>query len=232
MVTDSFGVQSLLNSIGAQGMPALNFSLWQHSLIRRAGSDIGQVIQRNLFFLPPAIGQVIESAALEEVLFMRDEMASMAWAIERSIESPMERPFAYAAVVPVPDSGAGTAAGAPPRYLLSSTVPSNWIPLLPVQQQVGGKVIQRLRRGAMLQPDGSRTVHQARSRALATGAPLLLYDEEVPREGVQLTRARRHSRWIDGSSWVWTALRTQIGRGEGSSGLQFDQLSGQDGAQA
>jgi hypothetical protein len=41
----------------------------------------------------------------------------------------------------------------------------------------------------VLQPDGSETVHQARSRALATGAPLLLYDEEVPREGVQLTRA-------------------------------------------
>ena len=139
---------------------------------------------------------MIESAALEQVLFMRDEMASMAWAIERSIESPMERPFAYAAVAPVPDGGAATAAGAPPRYLLSSTVPANWIPLLPVQHQVGSKFIRRLRRGAMLQPDGSRTVHQARSRALATGAPLLLYDEEVPREGVQLTRGRRHARWI------------------------------------
>ena len=229
VVTDSFGVQILLNPIGAPGMPAANFSLWQHSLIRRAGSDIGQVIQRNLFFLPPAIGQVIESGALEEVLFMRDEMASMAWAIERSIESPMERPFAYAAAAPILDNGAAPVAGEPPRYLLSSTVPANWIPLLPVQQQVGGKVIQRLRRGAVLQPDGSAKVHQARARALNIGAPLMLYDEEVPREGVRLTRARRLSRWIDGSSWVWTAFRKQVGRGEGSSGLQFDQLDGQGG---
>jgi hypothetical protein len=231
VVTDSFGVQSLLKPIGVQGLPATDFSLWQHSLIRRPGSDISHAIQRNLFFLPPVIGQVIESTALEELLFMRDEMASMAWAIERSVEGPMERPFAYAAAASLPEDGAAPAAGAPPHYLLSSTVPSNWIPLLPVQQQVGGKVIQRLRRGAVLQPDGTAKVHQARSRTLATGSPLLLYDEEVPREGARLTRTRRHARWIDGSSWAWTALRTQIGRGEGSSGLQFDQLGEQGAAQ-
>jgi hypothetical protein len=229
VITDSFGVRSLLQPIGASGMPGSSFSLWQHSLIRRADSGIGQVIQRNLFFLPPAIGQVIESAALEEVLFMRDEMASMAWAIERSIESPVERPFAYATAAPVGADGAPSSAVAPPGYLLSSRVPENWIPLLPVQQQVGGKVIVRLRRGAVLQPDGPPKVHLAQGRTLNTGGPLLLYDEEVPREGVQLTRARRLARWIDGSSWAWTALRTQIGRGEGSSGLQFDQLIGQGG---
>jgi hypothetical protein len=231
VVTDSFGVQSLLKPIGAPGMPGSNFSLWQHSWIQRADSDIGQVIQRNLFFLPPAIGQVIESPALEDVLFMRDEMASMAWAIERSIESPMERPFAYAAASPVNVDGAAVAAGALPRYLLSSTVPENWIPLLPVQNVVGGKVILRLRRGAVLQPDGSAKIHPAQGRTLNTGAPLLLYDEEVPREGAQLTRLRRLARWIDGSSWTWTALRTQIGRGEGSSGLQFDQVVEQGGVE-
>jgi hypothetical protein len=83
----------------------------------------------------------------------------------------------------------------------------------------------------VLQPDGSHKIHQAQGRTLDTGAPLLLYDEEVPREGVQLTRARRLARWIDGSSWAWTALRKQIGRGEGSSGLQFDQLNEQGGGQ-
>jgi len=231
VVTDSFGVQSLLKPIGAPGVPGSNFSLWQHSWIRRANSDIGQVIQRNLFFLPPTIGQVIESAALEDVLFMRDEMASMAWAIERSIESPVERPFTYAAASAINVDGGAPATNALPRYLLSSTVPENWIPLMPVQILEGGKVILRLRRGAVLQPDGSAKIHPAQSRTLNTGAPLLLYDEEVPREGVQVTRLRRLARWIDGSSWAWTALRTQIGRGEGSSGLQFDQLTVQGRAQ-
>jgi hypothetical protein len=229
VVTDSFGVQSLLQPIGAHGLPSSNFSLWQHSLIRRAGSDIGHVIERNLFFLPPVIGPVVESTALENVLLMRDEMASIAWAIERSVESPMEQPFSYASVASAPHNGAPPATGSTPRYLLSSTVPENWIPLLPVQQQAGGQVIVRLKRGAVLQPDGSSTVHHSQSRVLGTGSPLLLYDEDVPREGAQMTRLRRLSRWLDGSGWVWTAFRKQVGRGEGSSGLRFDQLDGQGG---
>ena len=87
----------------------------------------------------------------------------------------------------------------------------------------------RLKRGAVLQPDGSSTVHHSQSRVLGTGSPLLLYDEDVPREGAQMTRLRRLSRWLDGSGWVWTAFRKQVGRGEGSSGLRFDQLDGQGG---
>jgi hypothetical protein len=31
------------------------------------------------------------------------------------------------------------------------------------------------------------------------------------------------ARWSDGSTWVWTAFVRQAGRGEGSSGLVFDQ---------
>jgi hypothetical protein len=32
------------------------------------------------------------------------------------------------------------------------------------------------------------------------------------------------ARWIDGSTCVWTAFRKEVGRGEGSSALRFDQL--------
>ena len=78
----------------------------------------------------------------------------------------------------------------------------------------------------MLQIDGPPTPHPAQSRALNVGADLMLYDSEVPREGVHVTQARRTSRWIDGSTFVWTAFRKQVGRGEGSSGLHFDQLIG------
>ena len=111
--------------------------------------------------------------------------------------------------------------------MLASTVPENWIPLLPVQLPVDGdstKIISRLKRGAILQPDGPPQIHHAQGQALNASGALLLYDEEVPREGVHVTRARRMARWIDGSTWVWTAFRKQVGRGEGSSGLQFDRL--------
>jgi len=45
-------------------------------------------------------------------------------------------------------------------------------------------------------------------------------------EARHVTRACRMSRWIHGSTFVWTAFRKQVGRGEGSSGLRFDQLIG------
>ena len=35
----------------------------------------------------------MESRPIEEVLFLRDEMANLAWAVERLVESPAERPL-------------------------------------------------------------------------------------------------------------------------------------------
>ncbi|MEO8621009.1 MAG: hypothetical protein ABI625_08080, partial [bacterium] len=219
VVTDTFGVQSLLRPIGDSQLPTPYWSMWQPALLQRPAAPANP-FAANRFFLPPALGHVIEGGAVEDVLFMRDEVANLAWAIERQLESPIEQGIMQqsSARVAAPLTSSGL-----PRYLLSSTVPDNWIPLLPVQVPAGsGKV--RLRRGAVLQPDGTSIVHSAKSQLL-TGAPgLALFDEEVPREGVHLTRSRRMTRWLDGSTWVWTAFQRGVGRGEGSSGLQFDQL--------
>ena len=67
-------------------------------------------------------------------------------------------------------------------------------------------------------------VVQARARILTPdpGRALALYEEEVPREGVRVTRSYQYTRWFDGSTHVWIGRRKQIGRGEGSSGLRFD----------
>ncbi len=232
VLTDSFGVRSLLRPIGDRSLPPSNWAMWQMSFRRRPGQEPIKKPVSNLFFLPPTSGQRTESGALEDVLFMRDEMANLAWAIERIIESPLEQPTPR--VEPEAEAGAAeaaAAAGAPPRYRLSSRVPGYWIPLLPMQTKAAdGKVISRLRRGAVLQPDGSQRVHRALSDALAASGELLLFDEEVPREGQHLTRRRVIARWIDGSTWMWTAFRKEIGRGEGSSGLVFDRLHQDVGA--
>src|SRR5262249_22111833 len=154
-------------------------------------------------------------------------MANLAWAIERTVESPIEQAAQrYEAqepeTVPV---GIDM-----PRYLLASQVPRNWIPLLPVQvanplqPNTAGQFLSRLKRGAMLQADGTATTVQSEvGEVLRSVANLLLYDEEVPREGVRITRQRRLARWSDGSTWLWTGFRNQIGRGEGASALRFDQ---------
>jgi len=226
VVTDSFGVGSLLRPIGDPALPRPNWSMWQLAYRRYPGEDSIATPRPNLFFLPPTIAQRLQSAALEDVLFMRDEMANLAWAIERSIESPLEQPMPR---IERTEPVEAAPAQGPPRYLLASAVPAHWIPLLPVEtHDANGKVISRLRRGAVLQPNGSQQVHASQSDVLKAAGGLLLYDEEVPREGQHVIRQRVVARWIDGSTWLWTAFRKQVGRGEGSSGLAFDQLEGGD----
>jgi hypothetical protein len=84
----------------------------------------------NPFFLPPTSGLHTEGAALEDVLFMRDEMANLAWAIERVIESSLEQPVPRADPEADTDDAvtaeARASAGVLPRYLLSSRVPGYW----------------------------------------------------------------------------------------------------------
>ena len=51
-----------------------------------------------------------------------------------------------------------------------------------------------------------------------------LPEEEVPRAGALVTQRFRRTRWRDGRAWLWLGVRKQTGRGEGSSGLAFDQI--------
>jgi hypothetical protein len=195
-------------------------------LAHTAGTGLGP--ESNLLFLAPALGGGLESPAREEVLFMRDEMANMAWAIERAIESPLEQ------AVQRDDPGSAAAPSPPalparpdgvPCYDLSSDVPAHWVPLLPVQVPVaGGQVLTRLKRGAVLVADGSQQVRHALGEILNTGGDLLLHDEEVPREGVRVTRHYQLARWLDGGTLLWASRRKQVGRGEGSSGLRYDRI--------
>ena len=185
----------------------------------------------NLFFLPPSLISGISDQPIEEVLFLRDEMANMAWAVERIVESPTEgrvnRLEAYLEQkrerdqqsAPPPPTASQTL-----RYRLSTEVPDYWVPLLPVKTEQG----LRLRRGAVLKTDGRSEPVHALGRILEPGNELSLCEEEVPREGVRVTRSYQFTRWIDGSSHFWVGRRKGIGRGEGSSGLRFDSLEGED----
>jgi hypothetical protein len=180
-----------------------------------------------VFVLPPALGPSLHSEAVEEVLFLRDEMANMAWAVERVVQGPSGRPLRRFEAYQEKrqredDAGGGTASESTADlvYRLASEVPDYWYPLLPVL------VDQRsicLRLGAMPGEQPS-TTDGPRGRILAAAVPLLIPEEEVPRAGARVTRAYQYARWIDGSSHLWIGRRKQPGRGEGSSGLRFDTI--------
>lgn len=52
--------------------------------------------------------------------------------------------------------------------------------------------------------------------------PLVLWQEEVPREGAEVTRRYNLARGGDGTPYLWRSRRKRTGRGEGSSGLRYD----------
>jgi len=227
VVTDTFGVKTLLRpNDDPQLFTPARWSVFQ--LAMRAGLDdpLGTP-KSNLFFLPPSLVQPLESAPLEEVMLLRDEMANMAWAIERRIENALESGLdgagdAIAAEPAVPDSPRAV-----PLYRLASAVPPHWIPLLPVRiGETSAEV--RLARASLLDIGGTPRLVRAQGRLLtddgAPGARLLIREEEVPREGVIVRRSYQAARWFDGRLHVWAGNRKTVGRGEGSSGLRFDAL--------
>jgi hypothetical protein len=224
VITDSFGVQTLISPVNDPSKPATGWSMFELSAVQR--KDTPPLRPRsNLLFLAPALLKTIDSRPLEEVLFMRDEMANMAWAVEHVVQGTIENRLQPGAVADAPQT-AVTPPSALPQYRLATDVPVNWTPLLP--QRVADPPSLRLVRAAMLAADGSNFIRHARGELLNAAGELKLFNEEIPREGVKVTRQFERTRWIGGSTLLWVGLRKQVGRGEGSSALRFDDV-GDDG---
>jgi hypothetical protein len=215
-VTDSFGFVTEIPPLTPDDAPAGAWQMFSLAVDRRYPA--AGAVPRGYLMLPPALGAMVESAPIEEVLLLRDEMANMAWAVERAIESRagerVDRRDTYFARRPT--------SAAPPAglsYRLATDVPDYWIPLVPVRQGPTGGI--RLQRGQLARP-GPGGPSRALGRIMATPGPLLLFDEEVPRAGARVTGSYQHARWIDGSTHVWRGRRKEPGRGEGASGLRYD----------
>jgi hypothetical protein len=218
VITDSFGVQTLISPVNDPAKPATGWSMFELSGIQRKDTPASRP-RSNLLFLMPALLKTIDSRPLEEVLFMRDEMANIAWAVEHIVQGAIENRLQPGAVPDAPQT-ALTPPSALPQYRLATDVPLNWTPLLP--QRVADPPSLRLVRAAMLAADGSNVIRHAQGELLNAAAELKLFDEEIPREGVKVTRQFERTRWIGGSTLLWVGLRKQVGKGEGSSALRFD----------
>ena len=217
VVTNTFGERFVIPSANAAGDPYSAWRMFQLSSLRRQGepSFVSDVV-----FLPPALVKSLESRPVEEVLFLRDEMANMAWGVERVIESAIECPLNRF-------EQQGHAPSPPPQsqekavYKLATEVPDNWVPLMPVKSSDG----LRLRRAKMLKIDRPNQPIGALGQILNPNKDdLAIFEEEIPREGIRVTRNYQLTRWQDGSTHLWIGRTKKVGRGEGSSGLKFDTL--------
>jgi hypothetical protein len=119
------------------------------------------------------------------------------------------------------------------RYQVMNSVPEHWIPFIPVHVDNNNREIQ-LQRAAMPRiiegdPNSPKKI-RPRTSILREGldqefrTAYYIHEEEVPRAGIQVSQSFQRARSQDGRVWVWLGLQKQIGRGEGSSGLAFDQL--------
>lgn len=179
-------------------------------LASRGGRNLPGIV------LPPTAAAAVTGEALEDVLFLRDEQANMAWAIEEVVQGRSGDPRRRSGEPqPEPDPWPE---GLDPNervYRLQSRVPGHWIPLVPIALRAGQV---SLRKGALLR-DGEPL--EAVGVTLAE-TPLTFPGEEIPREGVRVRAVPVLARRADGTYVKWASYRVRTGRGEASSRLAWD----------
>jgi hypothetical protein len=229
VVTDSFGERSLIRSAAEVDRPRADWRMFSLTGDRHAAAGPADYSD-GIFLLPPVLAASLHSVPIEDVVFLRDELANMAWAVERTVEDLTGRPlnrFELSRERPEPsedghESPPQNGRPAALRYRLTTGAPDYWTPLLPVRVDLSTPAI-RLRRGRLLRGDAAEpAAPQPLGRILEPGRPLNLFEEEVPRAGARVTRTYQFARWVDGSTHVWIGRRKGAGRGEGYSGLRFD----------
>lgn len=181
------------------------------------------IVNRSRFYLAPAVGQLLESEPVEQVNFIRDEMSNMVWGIENKVPSAAGGGRDVKRDVPrLPQDFVPADNESLIRYVLGSTVPDNWIPFIAVHKPVPAGELPReirLQRARLPQAAGPQT------KLLQEQQPVMFVEEEeVPRAGTIITRSFQRTRWLNGKTILWLGRRRTAGRGEGWSGLMFDQI--------
>lgn len=192
-----------------------------------------------LFYLPATLISSDNSESLDEVLFQRDEMANVVFAIEQVVPSSATQPLRSSEL-----HQQRLAAGASQRlpvdtgdaqliYRLQTYIPEHWHPLVPVADQNGNPFhkfeLQEIQR---TQPDGTTLASPPRSAILWAqngGAPRF-DEEEIPRTGTRVQRKFQLTRWVDGQYHAWVSRRRLPGEGEIMSGLRYDALHHLEGS--
>lgn len=168
--------------------------------------------------LPPSLPTHEEGEPREEVLFLRDEVANLAWAVERVIESPAGR-----RVFRGPEDQGETPREKPSDgawgYDLASHVPPHFVPLVPVR--INGSAAIHFQRGRIATTTGTSG---ARGLLLEPDRRLLLHEEEIPTSGVRVTRAYQLARSPDGAVHLWSGRRKSPNAKLRGPGLVHDAL--------
>ncbi|MFO7178048.1 MAG: hypothetical protein DIU78_005030 [Pseudomonadota bacterium] len=226
-IRDCFGVETIVSPTKNQdGSP------WNLFTLSAESKDLA-----GLFFLAPTVPERLEGGPLEEVALFRDEMANLAWAVERTVQGASGEPRDRR-IEPPPRSVhrriESDRIEAELIYRLATPVPEQWLPFVPVADDdaAGGAFAVALERRVLLRKDiegNEYAVHPRgvllrsdRAQPVDREPPLRLNDEEVPRCGIVVTRSFQYARGVGGGRYLWVGRSKRVGRGEGESGLRYD----------
>lgn len=214
-VTDSFGQQQRIAHYSSVDKGADSwqfFTITPTENLKREAPAFG----RQLLPLLSSFYQGIDGAPVEEVGFARDETANVAWGIEHLIEgfgfTPSKRFESYQQdrIINLPVAHS---------YQPINEVPAYWVPLLP--KQIGESGI-RFVRADMIATTVNDSAHQPLGKILVPNKTLQVYEEEIPKSGVTVTRRYRYARWTNGETFVWLGRQKHPGIGQNNSGIRFD----------
>ena len=160
-------------------------------------------------FLAAVPAEANEGAPIEDVHFLADEVANVAWAVERLTPHPIGYGIEAPPQPVTPD--AATPSGLT-WTLTPPSPPGNWFPLLPL-------TIGRLALGTMW---NARTLKPAGRILTDLRSPRQLHQEEVPPEGAQIVRRWQSARAIDGSLHFWIGRSKTPRRTDIAPAIRFD----------
>jgi hypothetical protein len=176
-----------------------------------------------LVLLAPALPDTEEGPPLERVDFVRDDVANLAWGIERRAVVSSGRPAdrdAAAAPTDVPSTGDAWS------YQAYAAVRENWIPFVPVQLGDGKTAQVYLRRGRMAVPPPGLTDDRLLplGKILDASRPLRIREEAIPDSGIRVDRRYQRARGADGRIHLWIGRRVRAGAWPAAGTYSPDQL--------
>jgi hypothetical protein len=223
-VLDSFGQSHRIRACAELDGPG---RVWRFlELTGDASADAADLGARRSpwLFLAPALSGVTESAPVEEVLLLRDEVANLGWGAELRVESAagrvVDRVARARAEAPAPTVAAADAW----LYQLATYVADYQVPLVPVRSPENGALYLQRGRLATSAARGEVTTRGAVGRILEPGGTLLINDYEVPETGVRVTRSWQLARTAAGGVVLWVGRRKGPAPPARSPGLVFDEV--------
>ncbi|HWM71381.1 MAG TPA: hypothetical protein VNO35_32745 [Steroidobacteraceae bacterium] len=194
---------------------------WSIFTIDIRNAPAGQNSVDPTLLLLPILSSRQAGPTQQEVLLVRDEVADMAWGVEKTVAlaSGISRPgsevakqtFNYLQSL-IPGGSTSPLLAAAARYQAMNSVPEHWIPFIPVHLPNNNREVQLQRAALPRILIGDSTPAQKvqpltsllRQGLDATSAQTyFLHEEEVPRAGARLTEYYSRSRWSNGQVHTW-----------------------------